>query len=146
MRRGRVAAFTVAVTTITTVAAVAAVTTVATASAQQLPRGADSLVILVPDRVFIGTADTAVAGWAVLVRGDRIAAVGPRAKFKPASAAALRGDTPEGDLDGRSIQPALTGLMAREAGVELTVRESEDRVDFTVHSAALRTISAAACR
>jgi histidine phosphotransferase ChpT len=73
-----------------------------------------------------------------------IAAVGPRAKFKPASAAALRGDTPEGDLDGRSIQPALTGLMARVAGIELAVRESEDRVDFTVRSAALRTISAAA--
>jgi len=38
----------------------------------------DSLVLLVPDRVFLGTEDSARTGWVVLVRGDRIAAVGPR--------------------------------------------------------------------
>ena len=41
---------------------------------------ATSVVLLVPDRVFIGTEDAAHDGWVVLVRGDRIAAVGPRAQ------------------------------------------------------------------
>jgi hypothetical protein len=74
----------------------------------------------------------------------RIAATGPRAKLKPASAAALRGETPDDGLDGRSIQPALASLMAREAAIALSFSESEDRVDFVARSAAFRTISAAA--
>ncbi len=48
-------------------------------AAQQMPRGADSLVLLVPDAVFTATDDSLRAGWVVLVRGERIAAVGPRA-------------------------------------------------------------------
>jgi histidine phosphotransferase ChpT len=74
----------------------------------------------------------------------RIAATGPRAKLKPGSAAALRGETPDDGLDGRSIQPALTSLMAREAAIDLSFSENEDRVDFVARSAAFRTISAAA--
>ncbi|MDH5234766.1 MAG: amidohydrolase family protein [Gemmatimonadota bacterium] len=41
---------------------------------------ASSVILLVPDRVFTGTEDAAHEGWVVLVRGDRIAAVGPRAR------------------------------------------------------------------
>ena len=39
-----------------------------------------NVVLLVPDRVFRGGEDVAREGWVVLVRGDRIAAVGPRAQ------------------------------------------------------------------
>lgn len=42
---------------------------------------AESSVLLVPDRVFTGLDDTARAGWVVLVRGDRIAAVSPRSRI-----------------------------------------------------------------
>lgn len=41
---------------------------------------ASNLVLLVPDRVFTGSEDVAQEGWVVLVRGERIAAVGPRAQ------------------------------------------------------------------
>jgi len=41
---------------------------------------ASNLVLLMPDRVFTGTEDAAHEGWVVLVKGDRIAAVGPRAQ------------------------------------------------------------------
>lgn len=52
--------------------------------------------LLVPDRVFLGSEDSARTGWVVLVRGDRIAAVGPRAQVRaPADARTveLRGTT-----------------------------------------------------
>lgn len=51
----------------------------AAASAQPAAPAA-SVVLLAPDRVFTGSDDTAHDGWVVLVRGDRIAAVGPRAQ------------------------------------------------------------------
>lgn len=65
-----------------------------------------------------------------------VAAAGPRAKLKDATAAALRGEGEE--LTGHTIQPTLTGLLARQGGVELTARESEDRVDLVARSAAFR--------
>jgi imidazolonepropionase-like amidohydrolase len=49
-------------------------------TAAQPAADATSVVLLVPDRVFTGTEDSAHEGWVVLVRGDRIAAVGPRAQ------------------------------------------------------------------
>src|SRR5262245_24332679 len=36
-----------------------------------------SAVVLRPERVWDGTADRAVSGWVVLIRGDRIEAAGP---------------------------------------------------------------------
>lgn len=49
-----------------------------------------SVVLLVPDRVFLGTEDSARTGWAVLVTGDRLTAVGPRAAVRvPAGARTL---------------------------------------------------------
>jgi imidazolonepropionase-like amidohydrolase len=41
---------------------------------------ASNVVLLAPDRVFTGSEDAAHEGWVVLVRGDRIAAVGARAQ------------------------------------------------------------------
>ena len=65
--------------------------------AQDAPAApASSIVLLVPDRVFLGTEDSARTGWVVLVAGDRITAVGPRAELRaPAGArtVALPGTT-----------------------------------------------------
>ncbi|BCS35904.2 hypothetical protein TBR22_A51390 [Luteitalea sp. TBR-22] len=72
------------------------------AAAQRVPAAApDSVVLLAPDRVFTGTEDQAHAGWVVLVRGDRIAAVGPRDRV----------DVPTGtrriDLPGATLLPGF---------------------------------------
>jgi len=61
-----------------------------------------------------------------------VVAKGPRAKLKETTAQALRGD--EGELSGHTIQPTLTALLARQGGVELVARESEERVDFVARS------------
>ena len=65
--------------------------------AQEVPAApAASVLLLVPDRVFVGTEDSARTGWAVLVTGDRITAVGPRASLRPPAGArtlALPGTT-----------------------------------------------------
>jgi histidine phosphotransferase ChpT len=61
-----------------------------------------------------------------------VTAKGPRAKLREATAIALRGD--EGELSGHTIQPTLTGLLARQGGVELIARESEECVEFVARS------------
>jgi imidazolonepropionase-like amidohydrolase len=64
--------------TIAAIALVAAALLPGYAFAQRAPAApAESVVLLVPDRVFVGTEDSAHTGWVVLVRGDRISAVGP---------------------------------------------------------------------
>src|SRR5690349_12404859 len=62
-----------------------------------------------------------------------VTAKGPRAKLREATALALRGD--EGELSGHTIQPTLTGLLARQGGVELIARESEECVALVARSA-----------
>ena len=66
-----------------------------------------------------------------------VTASGPRAKLKEATAAAWRGDGQE-HLSGHTIQPTLTSLLARQGGVELATRESEDKVEFIARSAAFQ--------
>lgn len=65
-----------------------------------------------------------------------VTATGPRAKLKEATSAALRGEGEE--LSGHTIQPTLTGLLARQGGVELTARESEEKVELIARSAAFK--------
>jgi histidine phosphotransferase ChpT len=69
-----------------------------------------------------------------------VTATGPRAKLKEATAAALRGDGEE--LTGHTIQPTLTGLLARQGGVELSARETpgdpEAKVELIARSAAFK--------
>jgi imidazolonepropionase-like amidohydrolase len=67
----------------------------ASASAQ------DSLTLLVPDRVFVGNEDVARAGWVVLVRGARIAAVGPRAEVRVPAGTTVR------ELRGTTLVPGM---------------------------------------
>jgi imidazolonepropionase-like amidohydrolase len=61
-----------------------------------------SAVLLKPDRVFDGIETEAHAGWAVLVRGDRIAAVGPAAQIAASAAGAT-----EIALPGMTLLPGL---------------------------------------
>ena len=64
-----------------------------------------------------------------------VTATGPRAKLKEATAAALNGSAGDEALSGHTIQPTLTGLLARQGGVELSARESEERVELIARSA-----------
>jgi histidine phosphotransferase ChpT len=69
-----------------------------------------------------------------------VTATGPRAKLKEATAMALRGEGDE--LTGHTIQPTLTGLLARQGGVELSARETpgdpEGKVELIARSASFR--------
>jgi imidazolonepropionase-like amidohydrolase len=61
----------------------------------------ETAYLLKPDQVFDGVADEAVVGDVVLVRGDRIAAVGPRARVDlPADATVV-------ELQGTTLLPGL---------------------------------------
>lgn len=61
-------------------------------------------VLLLPDAVFDGTSDSAQRGWGVLVRGTRIAAVGPIASLgAPADAEKIT-------LAGTTLLPGLSDL------------------------------------
>ncbi len=61
----------------------------------------DSLILLRPAAVWDGTSDTPSAGWTVLVRGDRIAAVGPAAQVgAPRGAVVL-------ELPGATLVPGM---------------------------------------
>ena len=65
-----------------------------------------------------------------------VSASGPRAKLREPTALALRGEGDE--LTGHTIQPTLTGLLARQGGVELSARESEEKVELIARSAAFK--------
>jgi imidazolonepropionase-like amidohydrolase len=58
--------------------------------------------LLLPDRVFDGLSESAHAGWAVLVEGDRIASVGPREELLARAGTAERIDLP-----GATLLPGL---------------------------------------
>lgn len=70
-------------------------------AAERAAPGAEALTLLVPDRVFTGTEDSARTGWVVLVRGDRIAAVGPRAQVRAPSTARVV------ELRGTTLMPGM---------------------------------------
>jgi histidine phosphotransferase ChpT len=67
-----------------------------------------------------------------------ITATGPRAKLREATSIALKGDAGDEHLSGHTIQPTLTGLLARQGGVELSARESEEKVEFIARSEAFK--------
>lgn len=90
------------------VAALAAGTAIPrAASAQSAPvRPAQParVLLLVPQAVFDGTTDGVKEGWVVLVRGDRIAAVGP------AASVAVPADAERIALPGTTLLPGLIDL------------------------------------
>jgi histidine phosphotransferase ChpT len=68
----------------------------------------------------------------------RVTATGPRASLRTPTAAALRGETPEGGLTGYLVQQFLTGMLARQHGIELSARESEEKVELIARAASIR--------
>jgi len=90
---------------ISLIIAAAAAATAAPTLARGQGRGRDAApvgppTLLVPDRVWDGFTDTPHEGWAVLVRGDRIEAVGPRAQLDAAGATTI-------SLPGTTLMPGL---------------------------------------
>lgn len=71
------------------------------AQAQSAARDTTTVTLLVPDRVFDAPAGAMRDGWVVLVRGERIAAVGPR------SSVAVPAGVKELALPGTSLLPGL---------------------------------------
>ncbi|GAM98055.1 signal transduction histidine kinase [alpha proteobacterium U9-1i] len=68
----------------------------------------------------------------------RIIATGPRAKLREPTATALKGDGGDEHLSGHTIQPTLTGLLARQGGVELSAIEAEERIELIARSEAFK--------
>jgi imidazolonepropionase-like amidohydrolase len=78
-----------------------AVTALACAAQPRPPEAAKGVYLLTADRVFDARSEATHAGWAVLVEGDRIAAVGPRDSIKaPADAQTI-------NLPGTTLLPGL---------------------------------------
>lgn len=69
-----------------------------------------------------------------------VTATGPRGKLKEATLQALNGAGEE--LTGHTIQPTLTGLLARQGGVELSARETpgeaENKIELIARSASFK--------
>ncbi len=61
-------------------------------------------ILLVPDAVFDGVSDSPKRGWVVLVRGARIAAVGP------AASVSVPGDAERIALPGTTLMPGMSDL------------------------------------
>lgn len=88
-----------------TLALLGALLPLSPAAAQTAPAGAaPRSLLLIPDAVFDGVSDQAQRGWAVLVTGQRIAAVGPVTSLSvPASAERVA-------LPGTTLLPGLSDL------------------------------------
>jgi imidazolonepropionase-like amidohydrolase len=76
----------------------------AMAQAAATPAPATKPILLVPDAVFDGVSDAPQRGWVVLVRGARIAAVGP------AASVAVPGDAERIALPGTTLMPGMSDL------------------------------------
>jgi histidine phosphotransferase ChpT len=63
---------------------------------------------------------------------------GVRAGVRAATQAALHGELPADGYHGPVVQPFLTGILARQAGVEIVTRQGEGRVEVILRSPAFR--------
>lgn len=98
------------------------------------PASPPATTLLVPDRVWDGVTDAPHSGWAVLVTGNRIVAVGPRGQISvPAAATTI-------DLPGATLMP---GLIDAHSHVLLHPYNETSWNDQVLHEAlALRTARA----
>ncbi|KAF0179140.1 MAG: hypothetical protein IV086_00035 [Hyphomonadaceae bacterium] len=64
----------------------------------------------------------------------RLTCTGQRAGVRPATLAALNGDLPEDGYPGPVVQPLLTGILARQTGVEIVSQTGEGAVDLVLRS------------
>lgn len=73
----------------------------------------------------------------------RLIATGPKASLRPDIAKAFNGDIPAAEVRSYAVLPTFTGQIAREAGVTLSVREGEERVELIARSQAFALQAAA---
>ena len=64
----------------------------------------------------------------------RVTAVGDRVKLRADAAAGLTGAFAEDGYQSLNVQPFLTALLARQAGIEIDMRTPEGRVEFGLKS------------
>lgn len=83
-------------------------------------------------------ADCVARGGKVEVVGEngevRLIATGPKAAMRPDVGAAFNGAISAADMRSYAILPTWAGVLARESGVALSVREGEERVEFIARS------------
>jgi histidine phosphotransferase ChpT len=77
------------------------------------------------------TVDAGREGDAVEIR---LGCTGQRAGVRPATFAALQGELPEDGYPGPVVQPLLTGILARQTGVEILTRQSEGAAEIILRS------------
>ena len=70
----------------------------------------------------------------------RISCTGQRAGVRPATLAALRGELPEDGYPGPVVQPLLTGILARQSGVEIVAQTGEGTVTLVLRSPHFRML------
>lgn len=103
-----------------------------------LPRGALKVVmngLLIANECLpkggVVVVDATPAGTATEIR---FTCTGQRAGVRPATLAALNGELPEDGYPGPVVQPLLTGILARQAGVEIVAQTGEGQVDLVLRS------------
>lgn len=64
----------------------------------------------------------------------RAIATGPRANLRAATAGALRGDPIEGGLQADLVMPAMTRLLASQAGYTLLTRTAPERIELVLQA------------
>lgn len=103
-----------------------------------LPRGALKVVmngLLIANECLpkggVVVVDATPAGAATEIR---FTCTGQRAGVRPATLAALNGELPEDGYPGPVVQPLLTGILARQAGVEIVAQTGDGQVDLVLRS------------
>jgi histidine phosphotransferase ChpT len=79
------------------------------------------------------TVDAVKAGDTVEIL---LGCAGQRAAVRPATWAALQGEIPEDGYAGPVAQPLLTGILARQTGVEILARQGDGAVTLVLRSPA----------
>lgn len=79
------------------------------------------------------TVDAVKAGDTVEIL---LGCAGQRAAVRPATWAALQGEIPEDGYPGPVAQPLLTGILARQTGVEILARQGDGAVTLVLRSPA----------
>lgn len=74
------------------------------------------------------------AGLAGQTTEIRMTCTGQRAGVRPATLAALRGELPEDGYPGPVVQPLLTGILARQTGVEIVTQTGDGSIDIVLRS------------
>ncbi|PHR92376.1 MAG: hypothetical protein COA69_08335 [Robiginitomaculum sp.] len=63
----------------------------------------------------------------------KLVCTGPKARLNPSVVLTLAGGAPEEGFDGRNIQPFYSGMIAREAGGNVSAEIEEETVTFSAH-------------